>query len=323
MTVAMAIARPSTPWHQPYLVTPEVAYLKEHLDTDNERMIMVYPFRGRDLASSITLLFDAQAYHGLNSANIYDSLVISDYFDFFADFGDVEERKQLAGRGYSQGTITDRATSPLMDALAVRFVIAAVPLSDPGPLIQRLQGANYTVYERPDPMPRAFFVSNAEVLEQDAIHDRLRQIARAEFTLQQLRRYVLLDRDTLPPAGLTTEVQTISHGESGRFVPARVVKDDYSRISIDVDAPSDGWLVLSDTFYPGWRATANGLPVPIVRANGFARAIPVRAGHQEVVFRYDPRSVRYGAWLTVVAVLVTVIVLRRRKFSLQTSIAGR
>jgi hypothetical protein len=187
-----------------------------------------------------------------------------------------------------------------MDAFAVRFVAAAVPPADTGRLVERLKGSNYTIYERVDPMPRAFFVANAEVLDRDAIHARLRRIARAEFSEQPLRRYVLLDKSTVPASAP-------SSAGAERFVPARVTADAFSRISIDVDAPSDGWLVLSDTYYPGWRATANDSSVPIMRANGFARAVPIRAGRQEVVFRYEPRSVRYGALISGVAIVLTVL----------------
>jgi hypothetical protein len=305
LTATMAIARPSTPQSAAYPVTPEVAYLKEHLDTLRSRMMMVYPFFARDLDSYITLFFDAQSYHRLNSANIYNSLIVKEYADVIADFGDLDERKRLFRRGYSQNMVTNRATSPLMDALAVRFVVAAVPLTYPEPLIERLQGVNYIVYERPDPMPRAFFVSHAEVLDADAIHARLQKIARAEFTFQQLRRYVLLDKDSAPP-GLTVKTPKPAPQRNEQFVPARVREDAHARVVVDVDAPSDGWLVLSDTFYPGWRATADGRSVPIVRANGFARAVPVHAGRQEVIFQYRPKSLVYGIALSVIALIVTV-----------------
>jgi len=307
MSTAMAIARSSTVPVQ-YRVTPEVAYLKEHLD-DNARMMVVYPFFARELDAYLTLLFDAPAVQGLNSANIYDSLVVRAYADTFADFGDVDERKALYRRAYNSALVTNRANSPLMDALAVRFVVAATPPVDTTRLIERLKGENYIVYERVDAMPRAFFVSDAEVLEQNEIHDRLRQIARAEFTTQQLRRYVMLDKDTTP-----AEIATKKGAE--RFAPAHVAEDAYSRIRIDLDAPSDGWLVLSDAYYPGWRATANGSSVPIMRANGFARAVPVRSGHQEVVFQFEPRGAIYGAWISGAAIVMTILlcVVSRRRF---------
>lgn len=298
MTTAMAIARSSfTPSH--YRVTPEIAYLKEQLD-DNTRMMVVYPFFAHDLDGHFSLLFDAPAAFGISSANIYDGLVVRAYADTFADFGDIEERKALYRRAYNSALVTNRASSPLMDALAVRFVAAAVPPTDTRGLVERIKGANYTIYERESYLPRAYFVACSEILDTEGVHDRLRKIAAADETAANLRKRVLLDRETIP-SGLAMP------GCEERYVPARIARDDYTRVTIEVDAPSDGWLVLSDTYYVGWQARANGIPVPIVRANGFARAVPVRTGRQEVVFRLDSPSVRYGAWVSGVSIMLVIL----------------
>src|SRR5262249_24130996 len=110
------------------------------------------------------------------------------------------------------------------------------------------------------------------------------------------------------------EIATKNRAE--RFAPAHVAEDAYSRIRIDLDAPSDGWLVLSDTYYPGWRATANGSSVPILPANRFSRAGPVPSGHQEVVFHFEPRGAIYGAWISGAAIVMTILlcVVSRRRF---------
>ena len=64
-------------------------------------------------------------------------------------------------------------------------------------------------------MPRAFFVSKAEVLPKEAIHERLRKIAAGEFTMQQLRRYVLLDEASISPGAVMSS-------KPEQFAPARV-----------------------------------------------------------------------------------------------------
>ena len=61
-------------------------------------------------------------------------------------------------------------------------------------------------------------------------------------------------------------------------------------------------MVLSDTYYPGWRAFVDGVERPILRANHVFRAVVVPAGAQEVVFSYEPDSFRYGLLVSVAAV---------------------
>jgi uncharacterized membrane protein YfhO len=73
------------------------------------------------------------------------------------------------------------------------------------------------------------------------------------------------------------------------------------RIDLLVEAISDGWLVLSDAFYPGWKATVDGVPVPIERANVLFRAIPIHPGTQRVVLTFQPGSVQAGLIISSIA----------------------
>jgi hypothetical protein len=78
-----------------------------------------------------------------------------------------------------------------------------------------------------------------------------------------------------------------------------------------------GTLILSDAFYPGWRATVDGRPVPVhqVRAANL-RAVPVPAGAEFVTFHYAPGSVRWGllvSGLTLGTLVGTAVVVRRQE----------
>src|SRR5262249_59672978 len=79
------------------------------------------------------------------------------------------------------------------------------------------------------------------------------------------------------------------------------------RVPVDVDARTPAYLVLSDTFAPGWSATVDGRPTPIRPAYVAFRAVPVSPGQHTVVFTYRPAGFTLGLGLTgwgVVAALV-------------------
>jgi hypothetical protein len=71
---------------------------------------------------------------------------------------------------------------------------------------------------------------------------------------------------------------------------ATIVAERPDRIEIDLDraAPAGAFLVLSDTYYPGWRALVDGLEKEILRVNYAFRGIKLPEGAKHVVFFFDP-----------------------------------
>src|SRR5262249_13457292 len=69
---------------------------------------------------------------------------------------------------------------------------------------------------------------------------------------------------------------------------ARIVEDIPERVVVESDLQAPGYLVLADTFDPGWSATDNGRPAPIRPAYVAFRAVYLTAGHHTVVFTYRP-----------------------------------
>jgi hypothetical protein len=71
------------------------------------------------------------------------------------------------------------------------------------------------------------------------------------------------------------------------------------RTGLSVTATSDSVLVVADTDYPGWEATVDGKPAPILRANGAFRAVEVPAGTHRVEFAFHPAFAGSGALVSL------------------------
>jgi uncharacterized membrane protein YfhO len=87
-------------------------------------------------------------------------------------------------------------------------------------------------------------------------------------------------------------VQTSAAQEA---VQVRILSEKTTEVNIAVQTDTAGYVLLADTFYPGWQAFVDGRAVPVQRANGAQRAVFVEPGKHQVRFRYAPASIRIGA----------------------------
>jgi len=72
-----------------------------------------------------------------------------------------------------------------------------------------------------------------------------------------------------------------------------------------------GMVILTDPYFPGWRAYVDGKRAPVIEAYGGVRGVVVEAGDHLVEMRYRPWSVLLGAMMTAAAALITLVVSRR------------
>ena len=142
-----------------------------------------------------------------------------------------------------------------------------------------------SVYETKSTLPRAYFAS--EVLP---------------FTPDEFRRG--LWRNEKDPRTAYVE------GLDGAPPPAsegRVLRADFSvadRPSIDVESTAGGFLVVSMTHDPDWRAWVDGAPAPLSRTNAMLLGLRVPAGPHQITLRYQSRALRVAGWLAALGALL-------------------
>ena len=71
-------------------------------------------------------------------------------------------------------------------------------------------------------------------------------------------------------------------------------------VELAVRAPVGGCLVLSDVYYPGWRAAVDGAPAEVLRADYAFRAVMVPPGEHTVTMTFAPATWRVGLAVSAV-----------------------
>jgi uncharacterized membrane protein YfhO len=91
----------------------------------------------------------------------------------------------------------------------------------------------------------------------------------------------------------------------------QITRDAANQVEIVVDSDNAGWLVLADTYYPGWQVTVNGSQTEIYPADGLFRAVHLEAGRWNVNFVYSPMWFYFGFGLSLISWLALPILWRR------------
>ncbi len=87
-----------------------------------------------------------------------------------------------------------------------------------------------------------------------------------------------------------------------------------NRVSIRTKQNDFGYLVLFDSFFPGWSATLDGKGVPILRGNYFYRAVALPPGEHVLRMEYRPDGFSAGLFISLSAVFALLMALFNRDF---------
>ena len=174
------------------------------------------------------------------------------------------------------------------DLLNVRYILAPAKEQKPGAVYQ---DKDWKVYENPSGYPRAWMVH--ETIVEPSAEGAAERLGTPGF---DAHRTALID---VPVA-----LEPLAEG-AREAVQASMITS--TRMELEVDAKSRGLLVLSENYYPGWRATIDGQSAPIYRVDSGLRGLIVPRGHSRVVLSYAPASVYWGGLLTSVAFLGTLV----------------
>jgi uncharacterized membrane protein YfhO len=81
------------------------------------------------------------------------------------------------------------------------------------------------------------------------------------------------------------------------------------QVTVETESATGGLLVLTDAYYPGWRATVDGEPAPLYQTDSLFRGVFVPPGRHEVRFEYESTAYRVGLIFFIFTTIIIAAVL--------------
>lgn len=231
-------------------------------------------FRVADFASASP---NVSAHYLLQNVNGYHSAKLRVYQDML-DFT-------------SQGN-TSNVMSPFMwNLLNVKYILAKEDMKVPP--IYTSQRTGTRVYYNASYLPRAFFVDSSEIKTPKEI---LTSLKNADF---DPKKVVFFEKD---------EKLKFEKPNENNFVNIRQYKNEY--ISMDVNATGSNLLVLSEIYYPDWKAYLDGKEIEIYKADYILRAVLIPNGKHKLELKFESKPFNTGKNLSLAAnILLTVLLV--------------
>jgi hypothetical protein len=250
------------------------------------------PFR--IVGASFALLPATNIYYGLEDARGFEALTLA---------GFVHTWKLWCVHQAIWFNRVDDLSRPFLSMLNVRFAIASRGAPVPA-------GWKVVASQR-----EAVLLENERVIERIFIPRRVRV---SDDTPAQTSERMLAATDFRELAWITDRGVTPHERDNGPGAIALRSRRPGGEYVFDAAMQRDGWVVISDSAWPGWRAYLDGRRVRMQGANAAILSVYVPAGRHRVRVVYRPDSFVRGRAIsaaTLLALLLLGVVLRRRRAS--------
>jgi hypothetical protein len=206
---------------------------------------------------------------------------------------DTPEQKTLYGLEHN---------SIILSMSNVEYLITMLDFTIPGWEQMPERGPNgQHIYRNLNCFPRAYWTPNALTVSSNI--EALTTIINENIDLHQTTVLTASDVTLLKPSNPVA-------ADSGQIEWLSYEPD---RLELNLTVPIAGVFVLSDSYFPGWKAKIDGKPTKVYMANSAFRALLVSPGTHRISFKYNPIGFRLGAAVSVISGLMGLWILTRRR----------
>ena len=190
----------------------------------------------------------------------------------------------------------------LLSANSVRFLVSAKKVKSKK-FIKVFQGkwgttdTIYYIYENLENLPKIRLISNAKIVSD----------------LDELTQ-ALISQDFNPKNEVILEKEVPVKNSNITEASLNVISQKSGEIKLEVKLKDPAFLVIANSFNPGWKATLNGVKTEILAANASQQAVFLPKGAYVLVFYYQPYWLKVGGLISGLAHLILFSLLALKLF---------
>jgi len=187
--------------------------------------------------------------------------------------------------------------SQLLNLFNVKYILFTLDIND-NRFRTVFEDNGVKIIENKKVLPRTFVVHNVKVIKEK--EKVLEELGSKKFNPKQ---YVILEEE--PQVNINSNSTTHSIAKIYNYGTEEVV--------IHCVMKDNGFLVLTDIYYPGWQVYIDNKKGKIYRAYHTFRAVYLKQGNHIVKFKYEPLSFKIGMWislLTLCSIIIFFLYLR-------------
>ncbi|OGM08239.1 hypothetical protein A2159_01605 [Candidatus Woesebacteria bacterium RBG_13_34_9] len=229
--------------------------------------------------------------------------------DFYTSFS--TRRLDLIRKLYSssikienenEATITNQGLN-LLKIQSVKYLLTEYSINNDSlqkvDTIQKAENSNpLYIYKVTNTFSRFRILRNYEVVKN--VNDLVNKVQDKDFNFNST---VILEKEPLNIEKQLENAKINNVSETG------------NNITLNITSTGQGFLNISDTFYPGWEAKVNNKKTEIFAANVNSKAILLNDGENNVEVSYKPNSLKTGILISLLShLIILTLIFTPQKF---------
>ncbi|NLV73835.1 MAG: oligosaccharide flippase family protein [Chloroflexi bacterium] len=275
--------------------TPLIEFLEQDTET--------YRITSHDASGPPVMIANSAWFYNIQDMRGYDSIIPKNYVQYMER---IEPQHALLYNRIGGIRGIDSLSSSLLDLANVKYVLTDPTVKISNRNYKLVYDGEARVYLNENYLPRAFLSPRGRYIpEPMKFNQAMRNIVPYEE--------VLLDHE--PPSELAAD-RPIPEGFNNTVSALRYTPNE---VEITFRATSDAYLVLTDTYFDGWKAFIRPVDAAdprleerelgIEQAYGAFRAVQVPEGEWVVRFKYTPNSVKYGLFVSFIGGVILLLMI--------------